>query len=382
MIYALVGRPRSGKSYEAVVFHIIPAIASGRKVITNIPINIEKMRKIFGDKADLIEVREGKFNEYNARQRPFSMPEEYETDWRNDENQGPLFIVDEAHMVLGRQLDNDILYFYSMHGHHGIDIILVTQNLRKIHKDIKDMIELTYYCVKNTHLGTDKTYTRKNYLGFELKNPISEEKRTYEKKYFGFYQSHTASNKAVKEALANDTKSVYNTWSTKLGAIFIVGGLVAFALIMVGRFSGNDETIAETQVHQSSEVAQPEQQEPDGSTESKRTSKSQNVGFGLLEDYQFFVSGWSKQLVKTVNGIDADESFYRVYVDVYLENRYQFTLKHSDLFRLGYQFTKLSDCVYQMKYFDISRVVVCRQQAEAKDDNKSVEDVMKLPSIL
>ncbi|MFB9215678.1 zonular occludens toxin domain-containing protein, partial [Vibrio sinaloensis] len=57
MIFGLAGRPRSGKSYEAVVYHIIPAVKEGRKVITNIPLNIDKFKKIFGDKADLIEVR-------------------------------------------------------------------------------------------------------------------------------------------------------------------------------------------------------------------------------------------------------------------------------------------------------------------------------------
>lgn len=200
MIYALVGRPRSGKSYEAVVYHIIPAILEGRKVITNIPLNIGRLRKIFGDKADLVEVREGKFNEYNAIERPFTKPEDYVSDWRNENNLGPLFVIDEAHMVLPRQCHKDILYYYSMHGHHGVDILLLTQNLRKVNKDVRDMVETTYYCVKNTHLGTDKTYTKKVFLGAETKNPISQEERTYDKNYFGFYQSHTASNSAVTEA--------------------------------------------------------------------------------------------------------------------------------------------------------------------------------------
>lgn len=45
MIYAIVGRPRSGKSYESVVYHIIPAIQSGRKVITNIPLIFPCLKK-------------------------------------------------------------------------------------------------------------------------------------------------------------------------------------------------------------------------------------------------------------------------------------------------------------------------------------------------
>jgi len=41
MIYGIVGRPGGGKSYEAVAFQVIPALKSGRKVITNLPLQIE-----------------------------------------------------------------------------------------------------------------------------------------------------------------------------------------------------------------------------------------------------------------------------------------------------------------------------------------------------
>nr|MBF4348645.1 assembly protein [Vibrio anguillarum] len=46
MIYAIVGRPRSGKSYESVVYHIIPAIKAGRKVVTNVSLNISYFQKV------------------------------------------------------------------------------------------------------------------------------------------------------------------------------------------------------------------------------------------------------------------------------------------------------------------------------------------------
>lgn len=373
MIYALVGRPRSGKSYEAVVFHIIPAIKAGRQVITNIPVNIERIRKVFGDKADLIEVREGKFNDYGAKERPFTHPEDYQTEWRNEQNQGPLFLIDEAHMVLGRQLHNEILYFYSMHGHHGIDIILVTQNLRKIHKDIKDMIEMTYYCVKNTHLGTDKTYTRKNFLGSETKNPVFEETRTYDKNYFPFYQSHTASSSAVTEAQATDTKSVYDTWQYKLGKVFVFGGILYLIVLGFMMFSGDDEGDAASQPTEQTET------QPSEANATNERKPAAPRGFGLLEDFEFFVSGWSKQAVFTNTGFDADKSFYRVYVDVYREQRLEFSLKHSDLLQLGYEFKRLSECVYQMSYHGESRIVTCRKAVENKPEE---EELIQMPKLL
>ncbi|MBV1843592.1 zonular occludens toxin domain-containing protein, partial [Photobacterium ganghwense] len=51
MINLIVGRPGGGKSYEAVVFHIIPAIQNGRKVVTNLPLNIDHFVKVFGEDA-------------------------------------------------------------------------------------------------------------------------------------------------------------------------------------------------------------------------------------------------------------------------------------------------------------------------------------------
>ncbi|MBF4327676.1 assembly protein, partial [Vibrio anguillarum] len=60
MIYAIVGRPRSGKSYESVVYHIIPAIKAGRKVVTNVSLNISYFQKVFGnDVLKLIKVVDG-----------------------------------------------------------------------------------------------------------------------------------------------------------------------------------------------------------------------------------------------------------------------------------------------------------------------------------
>jgi len=46
MINLLLGQPGGGKSYEAVAFHILPALAQGRKVITNMPLDLEHICSI------------------------------------------------------------------------------------------------------------------------------------------------------------------------------------------------------------------------------------------------------------------------------------------------------------------------------------------------
>jgi zona occludens toxin len=379
MIYALVGRPRSGKSYESVVFHIIPAVKAGRKVITNIPLNIEKFRKVFGDLSDLIEVREFRFDDFGQAERPFSKPEDYLCEWRDENGVGPLYVIDEAHLVLPRQCHVEILEFYSMHGHYGIDIVLLTQNLRKVNRDIRDMVETTHQCIKNTHLGTDKTYTKKMYLGNETRGePVSQTPRNYDKNYFGFYKSHTASSQAVIEAQAQDVKSVKDHWSVKFGKVFIVGGLIYLVGVYFFMFRGDSEEDTAPEPEQAEQVEIAE-------AKSKSQEREQNPSsFGLLADFQFYISGWSKQLVQTNGQFNSDLSFYRVYVDVYTNETYEFTLEHTDLIKLGYAFKQLSECVYQVKYYDSSRIVTCKYRDENQLDepeDTSLDVLASVPSV-
>ncbi|HHX8453039.1 TPA: zonular occludens toxin domain-containing protein [Vibrio diabolicus] len=101
MIYAIVGRPGGGKTYEAVAYHIIPAIKDGRKVITNITLNIDWFVKVFGeDVRELIKIVDGRLTDFGSTSRPFSQIEDYSDEWRNEKGQGPLYVVDEAHMSL------------------------------------------------------------------------------------------------------------------------------------------------------------------------------------------------------------------------------------------------------------------------------------------
>ena len=57
MLYAMIGRPGGGKSYEAVVYHVLPALRKGRKVITNLPLIVEMFAALDESFPDLIEHR-------------------------------------------------------------------------------------------------------------------------------------------------------------------------------------------------------------------------------------------------------------------------------------------------------------------------------------
>ena len=246
MINGIVGRPRAGKSYESVIYHILPSAKEGRKVVTNIPVNLEKVAQYYGkDTADNILVVEANFNEY-GKVRPFSVPSDFtQYTWKNEQGQGVLFVIDEAHLSLGQDAKKPVIEYLSLHGHYGHDIIVVTQSPKKLHRDLKDMIEVCWRCVKKSAFGDNDHYIKKTYHGVAARNEdyIHEEEREYQKQYFGFYQSHTQSSKPVNEATSKDISA--NIFPRK--KLIIVMLVVGFCLAI---FAGK-KMISPTQASES-----------------------------------------------------------------------------------------------------------------------------------
>lgn len=165
MINLLEGVPGSGKSYEAVVYHVLPALKMGRKVITNLPLNLQQFAALDPGYLDLIEIRKasmpmlgtwdaeaanrgdqafvlGKFEERQsdelfelraqgvslpgrrldpqtsdelvmhkgrpgrkppANQRLFGGVWDFYDEWRGDGNIGALFVIDECHVSFPKE---------------------------------------------------------------------------------------------------------------------------------------------------------------------------------------------------------------------------------------------------------------------------------------
>lgn len=368
MIYSICGRPRSGKSYESVVYHIIPAVKSGRKVVTNVSLNVDWFVKMFGEQVRaLIRVVDGQLNDFGKMDRPFSKFEHYQDDWRDEQNRGPLFVIDEAHMVLpNRNLEPAILEFYSLHGHYGFDIILLTQDLRKIHRDIKAMIEMTYYCAKNTAFGSDKTYTKKVRIGATTE-VVNEEQRKYKSAYFPAYQSHTQSKGSVAEAMANDIKPVWKSWPFFGSVLFIFGGL--FYLVYFFILSGDDPVPVPAKTEQQTVQASVPAGQP-GQLPQKTKPKSD---FGPLDDFTLFVTGYSKQIAfsnraRSSGELNRDLSFYRIYISVFDSNQQLlFSSDQTQLQQIGYVFSVLAECVYEVKWHDVSRILTCKEPEQQAD---------------
>ena len=131
MINLLIGVQGSGKSFEAVVYHIIPAIERGRKIITNMPLNIEHFRAVYGDdKADLIKVIEST----SSNPVPFKTIADFGDTWRmaGQNPIGPLYVIDECQKPFRMgEVNKQVEEWFGENRHELADVLLITQFLRQ-----------------------------------------------------------------------------------------------------------------------------------------------------------------------------------------------------------------------------------------------------------
>lgn len=252
MINLLIGPPGGGKSYEAVVYHILPALEAGRKVITNLPLNLEHIAAVNSAFLPLIDIRqttrkvkpvidwqksETTFKKYGLVQKqtyfinaPFAHSDDYGDSWRHPvTGSGPLYVIDECHIPLPSQgTSMEVEHWYSLHRHESADVLLLTQSYGKINRSIRDLVQVCYRVKKNTSFGSQTSYVRKVQDGVRGE-VVNTGIRKYEKQYFPFYQSHTRGGGS--ELAANDIVPIWRRWPI-LGAGFMF--IIFFGMLFSG----------------------------------------------------------------------------------------------------------------------------------------------------
>lgn len=226
MINLLLGAPGGGKSYEAVAYHVLPALSQGRKVITNLPLVLDEIAALDPTYRDLIELR----HDTRARPRtdgkyqnraPFAHAEDYGDPWRHpDTGAGPLYVIDECHIPLPVQgTPLEVEHWYSLHRHESADVLLITQSYGKINRAIRDLVQVVYRVRKATALGKSTSYIRKVQDGLRGE-VVNTDVRTYKPVYFRLYRSHTRGGGA--ELAARDIKPIWSHWTVKGAALLLV----------------------------------------------------------------------------------------------------------------------------------------------------------------
>jgi zona occludens toxin len=242
----MIGKSGAGKGYEVCAYHILTALSQGRKVITNIPLNIEKWSSIDPTYPALIEMRkrampirgtweptreEGAFNLFSDQTqsiqppptaRPFAGVWDYYSDWRHPvDGVGPLFVVDEAQNVIPRaKTDVQVEEWSALHRHFVCDVLWVTQSYGKLSQAIRDNVQMVYRLTKKVAWGQPDKYIRKVQDGIRGE-VLNVTERAYNPAFFGLWRSHTQGDSG-KEYNAVDIVPLWKHWSFKGAAICLV----------------------------------------------------------------------------------------------------------------------------------------------------------------
>ncbi len=362
MIFGVSGRPGGGKSYELVKNHVIPVLKDGRKIITNLPLQVDHFVASLGHQVrDLIEIVDGEFHNFGDGNRPFSKAEHflrYNT-WRNDKNQGPVFFIDESHLAMpAGSTQKELLEFLSLHRHYGFDIYLATQDFRKVHRDIRAMVEINYRCIKKSALGRTDQYIVKICQGCESGAEVTN---TYEREYeswvFSFYQSHTKANgKQVEEAYVKDIP----IWWKKKRNLFAAIGIVLGGFYGISGFYNMFYPSAPEETQAKPPQNQPQQPEAPTPTPSQpQPAKTQQKApeqrfkyspdnFHPFNKLQIHVSGSYGDLREKV-----------VYFSLSFNGQVINEITSTDLMMSGYTVKVLSDCVVRLEYESWASFAIC-----------------------
>lgn len=378
MIHGISGKTGGGKSYEAVVRHIIPTITEHkRKVVTNLPLNVDHFCSVFGEYCrDLIEVVDGHFHNYGG-ERPFSRKEHYlqYEDWQNENGNKVHFFIDECHLALGSgQTNKEVKEFYSMHRHYGFDIMLITQEFRKVDRDISGLVGNHYRAIKKSFIGQEDKYILKVHDGASKTNStvVATHERQYEKKYFKFYQSHTKSDQAVKEAAPSD---INVWWKNKF--IYMSG---VFALIFIGLVikilndNSSVEKEVQTQKLPENKVSLPSNRPISNNQQvlTQQLTKKQISDLKELEEiraqrrqeleseskrHPFYkvglhITGWAEYM-------NRGKIIKNYYIAASQNGQHQFEISLRDLVLAGYTVIVKSGCSIEISYRDYHDFITC-----------------------
>ena len=220
MIYFHEGLPGSGKSYEAMVHHMIPALRNRRRVVTNIHgINYEKIAGLVGTTVDSLR-------EILVSGEPKDGDDT--VDWFiANAGKDSLLVWDEiqnSHPSGRTQLPTHVTKFITEHRHDGLDIILMGQDRDDCHNLWRRRIETVVYFLKLSAVGKENSY-KWEILQKQRKNKFvatGSGIKKYEKQYFGTYASHTKGTEHTKAYQTSRTNFLKNKSFTVVVPCFLL----------------------------------------------------------------------------------------------------------------------------------------------------------------
>lgn len=202
-ITAYIGVPGSGKSYEVVKSVIIPAVASGRRIVSNIyGLNYEAIvQYCYKNKLIHDDVSPGEI--IHIENERVMAPDFYPVKGNQDKSlcqPGDLIILDECHRFFtsDKALSSDARIFAAEHRHYAdektgqtCDLVLINQALTTLPRFLRERIEQTFRMKKLIGLS-HKSYRVDIFDGARTTKAthLSNYVCRYSKDIFPLYSSH------------------------------------------------------------------------------------------------------------------------------------------------------------------------------------------------
>jgi len=230
MIFGHEGMPRSGKSLEAMQ-HVVDALRHGRHIVTNVHgINKRAIADYVGIPVHSVELL------ITCLEAPADMEEDQQIKWIKQafwdhRINDSLWIWDEINQFWppDRQpLSAEWAKFVTEHGHLGIDILIMGQDLTELHQTWRKRLQRYTRFTKLDMMGKEDHYhwaTLTNVSRGRFKQ-TAQGKRPYNKDFFGFYKSHrdeTTNKGNYKDARFSVFQTKHKVWA----ALFAVALVVA-----------------------------------------------------------------------------------------------------------------------------------------------------------
>lgn len=220
------GVPRAGKSYDAVLTHILPALKKGRKVFARLDgLNhdaIAEYLKIPQDDVRTLLVLVDPDDVPN-------LPKLVESD--------SLVVIDECHKYYVqsmRALPSGVEDFFAEHGHHGMDILLISQWYKRLHTALRARVERKTVFQKLTAVGMKNSYlaTYWHTTGPDKFEQVGKKRNKYDPAIFPLYHGFTpeSDNTEVYEA------GGMSVWSTVLPWFIVSVALLGIGGVAYGRY--------------------------------------------------------------------------------------------------------------------------------------------------
>lgn len=216
------GLPRAGKSYDAVVTHILPALKKGRKVFARLNgLDHEKIAAYLGMDVDdvrslLVVVSEEDMPRIHKLVEPDS-----------------LVVIDECHKYYVQSLKalhSEVETFFAEHGQSGMDILFISQWYKRLHAAIRARVERKTVFQKLTAVGMKGSYVATFYhtTGPDKFEKVGSGRKKYDPAIFPLYHGYKPDSSNV-EVYEEGSITVWKTVGPKLliaGILLVVGGFL------------------------------------------------------------------------------------------------------------------------------------------------------------